>query len=155
MVPDLERRIQNGALIKPVGRPQYGARAQERVPSDRDGGVVGGGRWGGGGSGGGGGGRGVGLGSAQVPADADGGLDHGAPAQEDVLRAVELGFARDFVAGFGLDVVAARGGAGFGRHEGEGGDGWEGGKGRVGREEGRKGGREKMMALSCGLLRRV
>ena len=33
-----------------------------------------------------------------------------------MLRAVELGFARDFVAGFGLDVVAARGGAGFGRH---------------------------------------
>lgn len=33
-----------------------------------------------------------------------------------MLRAVELRFARYFVAGFGLEVVAAGGGAGFGRH---------------------------------------
>ena len=33
-----------------------------------------------------------------------------------MLRAVELCFAGYFVAGFGLDVVAAGGGAGFGWH---------------------------------------
>lgn len=33
-----------------------------------------------------------------------------------MLRAVELRFAGYFVAGFGLDVVAAGGGAGFGWH---------------------------------------
>ena len=35
-----------------------------------------------------------------------------------MLRAVELGSAGDFVAGFGFDVVAAGRGAGFGRHWG-------------------------------------
>lgn len=59
-----------------------------------------------------------GRGGAEVPADADGGLDHGASAEEYVLRAVELGFAGYFVAGFGLDVVAAGGGAGLGWHGG-------------------------------------
>ena len=41
---------------------------------------------------------------------------HGASGQEDVLRAVELGPAGYFVAGFGLDVGASGYGAGFWGH---------------------------------------
>ena len=101
-----------------------------RVSADGYGG--GGGRWGrfgacgstvGGrccgvcGAGAGGGGL-VGRGSRahEVAADADVGLDHGAPAQDNVLGSVELRFARYFVAGVGLDIVASRFGGGFGRH---------------------------------------
>ena len=47
-----------------------------------------------------------------------------------MLRAVEVGAAGYFVAGFGLDVVAARGGAGFRGH------GFGGGGGMGWREEG-------------------
>ena len=42
----------------------------------------------------------------QIPADAHRGLDHGASAQNDVLRAVELRPSCDFVARVGLDIVA-------------------------------------------------
>lgn len=64
-------------------------------------------------------------GADEVAADAYFGLDGGASAEDYVLCAVELGFARYFVAGVGFDVVAFwLGGGGFGGH-------W--GVGRVGR----------------------
>ena len=105
--------------MQPVRWPQHRSRAQKRVSPDRYGGAVGWGCGGGRFAVGvvGGGGRWVrGRARAQVPAYADQGLDHGAPAEEYVLRAVELGLAGYFVAGFGFEVVAAGGGAGLGRH---------------------------------------
>ena len=55
--------------------------------------------------GGGGGGRGRGCSADEVATDAHFGLDDGAAAEDDVLGAMELGFAGDFVAGVGFDVV--------------------------------------------------
>ena len=143
VVADPEGRVDDSAALEAVRGPQDAVGREEGVAAYGDGGAVGcgwgggaggvvvsGGGGGGGGSsrrreggvdGGGGGGGGKrkgrkGRGGTQVAADADARLDDGAAAEEDVLGAVELGLAGDLVAGFGLDVVAARGGAGFRWH---------------------------------------
>lgn len=132
MISDFQRRVYSSPIIKAVRGSEDAGCAEVGVAADCDGGVVGcWGGWvgwvgglgggvcfgglGGGGGGGGSGGDGGGWGwrRAQVAAYADEGRDDGPPAEEDVLRAVELGFAGYFVAGFSLDVVAAGGGAGF------------------------------------------
>ena len=77
---------------------QFSRRAQNRTcrdecvaPDGHGDGTRSGGR-----AGGGCGGR---EGAGEVAADEHVGLDYGAAAQNDVLRAVDLGAARDFVAG--------------------------------------------------------
>lgn len=116
VVPDLERMIARHALVQSGGGLERAARGDEGVAADGDGGVVlllgdhgfaifcGGGGWG--------------EGAHVVPADADVGLDYCAAAEDDVLGAVEFGFAGYFVAGVGFDVVAFGLGGGFGRHRG-------------------------------------
>jgi U1 small nuclear ribonucleoprotein len=85
------------------GGAQEGVRGDIGVAPNGDGDE---GYAGGRGFGGGGGGRARGE---EVAADADVGADDGAPAEDEVLRAVQLGAAGDFVAGVGGDE------GGFGR----------------------------------------
>lgn len=103
--------------------PRRGARGgpQERVRGDVGVAADGDGDEGGGGGGFRGGG---GAGGEQVAADADVGADDGAPAEDDVLRAVQLGAARDFVAGVGGDEGGFGGFLGRGGGRGGWGHGW-------------------------------
>lgn len=128
MISDFERRVDDGSIEETVRRAEDAAGAEEGVAADGDGGVVGrrkrrrafciGSRVRGRSGSGRRGSIGRSRKGAQVAADADKRGNDGAAGEEDVLGAVELGAAGDFVAGFGLEVVAAEGGAGFGGHIG-------------------------------------
>ena len=117
MLPDLQRVVRELAPVQLARWPQHAARRDETVPSDGHGDrrrgvvtvavavavavVIVGGFFGGSGA------RCGWLAATdQIPADAHRRLDHGASAQNDVLRAVELRPSCDFVARVGLDVVA-------------------------------------------------
>jgi len=112
----------------PSRRLQHASLAQETVPPDRDGDdgraglpdariVCGGGRR-----------RRRLEGAHQVAADDDFGLDDGLAAEDDVLRADDLGAARDFVAGVLRCAIVRRGvGGAWEAKGGHDGNGWEGG----------------------------
>ncbi len=140
-----------GARGRPGGGPQEGVRGDVGVAADGDGDEgCAGGRGFGGGGGGGGGARGE-----EVAADADVGADDGAPAEDDVLGAVQLGAAGDFVAGVGGDeggfggFLGGGGGDGGGGHGEWRGGGWTGVWG--GRSEGRKVGKVGRLSEGIGV----
>ncbi len=112
MVADLQRMVAHDTFVQPRGGFEDGAFGDVGVATDGDGGV---GVWGCGGFGGGVCGL-RGEEADEVAAYADFGLDDGAAAEDYVLGAVELVFARYFVAGVGFDVVALGLGGGFGGH---------------------------------------
>lgn len=86
MIPQAQRHVCKDAIVQTAGRAQNDAAGEKAVSADGDGGAAGGR------------GAGRGRGADEVAADHDFGLDDRLAAQHDVLRADEVGLARDLVA---------------------------------------------------------